>query len=120
MQKEEKRAFWNRVKDLLEAKQENLKTLSLVVEVNPPQVYQWTTHLVLPAPDIVVLIADFLDTDVHWLLWGDEIPDRETSRKKLMSKHAEVSLVSANAKLKEQEETIKKLQEELAMLKEEG
>lgn len=37
-----------------------------------------------------------------------------------MSKHAEVSLVSANAKLKEQEETIKKLQEELAMLKEEG
>ncbi len=111
--------FWIRLYDAIKERGKNVKEIFDCINVDSDKAYQWSIRQQIPPITAIVLLSDVLNVDIHWLLWGDEIPDRETSRKKLMSKHAEVSLVSASAKLKEQEETIKKLQEELAMLKEE-
>lgn len=118
--KEKIRAFWNRLKDVLSEKGISQRSLFLSLGLDTASAYQWSIHLVLPPADAVVMLADFLDVDVHWLLWGDEISNAETMKKKLETMHAEVSLKTATEKLRKQEETIRRIQEKLDRLKEEG
>lgn len=111
-QKKEKElatAFWKRINATLIKTGYTRKDIVERVPIEGKNLLFWERTSVLPSLEIVLRLAAFLNIDVYWLMYGDEIPNAEGMRKKLEKEYQE-TLSGAQARIKE-------LEEELAQLK---
>lgn len=108
-EKELATAFWKRINATLIKTGYTRKDIVERVPIEGKNLLFWERTSVLPSLEIVLRLAAFLNIDVYWLMYGDEIPNAEGMRKKLEKEYQE-TLSGAQARIKE-------LEEELAQLK---
>lgn len=109
--------FWIRTYNAIKEKGRNIKDVFGSIDVDSDKAYQWSIRQQVPPITTIILLSDILDVDIHWLVWGNEVPNRDVALKKLINSKDEISVLGA--KLREKDEQIRQMQEELDRLKEE-
>lgn len=64
--------FNDRIDNLLKENGKTKKELAEYVGISPQSFYDWKTRNTIPAADIAVKIAIFLNTSVEYLVTGEE------------------------------------------------
>lgn len=84
--REDTAAFWERVKSTCAKKDIKQFDLYKASDLDPKVAFHWSNVCILPSTDAVLKFAAYLDVDVYWLVYGDEIPNEAAMAKKLEEK----------------------------------
>lgn len=79
--------FWDRVNDLLDEKGITKKELAEKAKIDPSTISKGSKESRMPAADTAVLIAQFLDTSVEYLVTGKNSIKQEINN---LYKHATI------------------------------
>lgn len=72
--------FWNRLEDVLSQNNITPTELSRILGVTPSVVNAWKTRNAIPRADIIVKVAEKLNTSVEYLMTGNS-PELRTTKK---------------------------------------
>lgn len=82
-----------RIDSLLKKKGETRVQIAQAIGIKPQNISAWSVRGTIPAVDVALKIAKFLDVDIWWLVFGEseEAPELTAEQKKLLAAWDELS-----------------------------